>query len=73
MSRSSIFLPTATHSWSAEEIRKLKAFAQEGRSLRDIARALKRTESAIRNKAGMHGISLSAAAINPGFAHKVQA
>jgi hypothetical protein len=73
MSRSSIFVPAASHSWSSEEIRQLKAFAQAGRSPREIARALKRTESAIKNKACMHGISLNSAIISQTFEEKAQA
>jgi hypothetical protein len=45
-------------SWSAAEIRQLKHLAQQGLPLKDIARHLRRTESALRNKAVMHGISL---------------
>jgi hypothetical protein len=44
--------------WSSEEVRRLKELAATGVAPESIASALRRTESAIRNKAGMHGISL---------------
>lgn len=44
--------------WSREEICRLRELAENGTPLRLIARILRRTESAVRNKAGMHGISL---------------
>jgi hypothetical protein len=40
------------------EIRQLRELAQQGIALASIAAALRRSESAVRNKAGMHGISL---------------
>lgn len=52
------FLPAASSSWSTEDIRKLRQLAEEGLSLRELCKALRRTESAIRNKASMHGIPL---------------
>jgi hypothetical protein len=54
----STFLPAASSSWSTEDIRKLRQLAEEGRSLSELCKALRRTESAIRNKASMHGIPL---------------
>lgn len=62
MRKHSIFVPAANNSWSIEEVRKLRDHAQSGRSVREIARELNRTESSVRNKAGMHGISLGVAA-----------
>jgi hypothetical protein len=44
--------------WSSDEIRRLREMAARGAPLRLIACALRRTESSIRNKAGMHGISI---------------
>jgi len=56
--RSSFLLPTTGNIWSTDHIQTLRRLVQEGRSVKDIALAMKRTESAIRNKAVMHGISL---------------
>jgi hypothetical protein len=60
-----VFIPSfgrlhsaAVNSWATEDIRALKTLAQTGLSIGAIAAALHRSESAIRNKAGMHGISL---------------
>lgn len=44
--------------WSTAEIRRLRELAQQGVALHIIARSLGRSESALRNKAMMHGISL---------------
>jgi hypothetical protein len=44
--------------WSSADIRLLRDMAQQGVPLRVIARSLGRSESALRNKAAMHGISL---------------
>jgi hypothetical protein len=44
--------------WSAEDLRQLRELAATGTPLNAIAAALRRTSSAVRNKAGMHGISL---------------
>lgn len=46
--------------WSREEIGRLRELAGNGTPLRLISSILRRTESAVRNKAGMHGISLQA-------------
>ncbi|WP_129778448.1 hypothetical protein [Peristeroidobacter soli] len=48
--------------WKSEDLRELRQLAQEGVAPADIALRLRRTESAIRNKAGLHGISLRSAA-----------
>ncbi|HEY0684961.1 MAG TPA: hypothetical protein VGD45_21665 [Steroidobacter sp.] len=47
-----------TNTWSTEDIRQLRQLAVAGASLDTIALTLRRTRSAIRNKATMHGISL---------------
>lgn len=52
------FLPAASSSWSTADIRKLRELAEQGCSLSELCKALRRTESAIRNKASMHGIPL---------------
>jgi hypothetical protein len=44
--------------WSSEDLRRLRELAATGTPLNAIAAALGRTSSAIRNKAGMHGIPL---------------
>ncbi|MFL6617697.1 MAG: hypothetical protein ACJ8MH_03805 [Povalibacter sp.] len=51
---------TSVKSWSALELKSLRELADAGESVAVIATRLRRTESAIRNKAGMHGISLGA-------------
>jgi hypothetical protein len=44
--------------WSSEDLRRLRELAAAGTAPEAIATTLRRTASAIRNKAGMHGISL---------------
>jgi uncharacterized membrane protein len=61
MTKPIAFLPSATASWSKDELYKLKAMALVGTPIEAIAKALKRSPSSIRNKAGLHGISLSSA------------
>jgi len=63
--RSNFLLPAAGNSWSSDQIRTLRRLAGEGLPAKQIAMAMKRTESAIRNKAGMHGISLKSASPTP--------
>lgn len=48
----------STHTWTTDDIRLLRQLAVAGASLETIAVTLRRTRSAIRNKATMHGISL---------------
>lgn len=43
--------------WSVSEVRRLRELAEQGFAPHLIAIALRRSEFAIRNKAGMHGIS----------------
>jgi hypothetical protein len=59
MMRRSTFLPAAIASWSKHDLQVLRSLAHEGASIEVIAKTLKRTPSAIRNKAGIHGISLA--------------
>jgi hypothetical protein len=59
MIRRSTFLPSAATSWSKDELQLLRSLAQTGAPVDAIAKALKRTASAVRNKASMHGISLA--------------
>jgi hypothetical protein len=44
--------------WSTEELRRLRELAATGTPLNAIAASLRRTASAVRNKAGMQGISI---------------
>jgi len=44
--------------WSVDDVRQLRCLASEGAPLTTITQRLRRTESAIRNKASEHGISL---------------
>jgi hypothetical protein len=44
--------------WSSLELRQLRELADAGIGVELIAARLKRTVSAVRNKAGMHGVSL---------------
>ena len=46
--------------WSSTDLRLLRELAANGTPVEAIASALRRTASGIRNKAGMHGISLKA-------------
>lgn len=46
--------------WSSADLRRLRELAETGAAPDTIASTLRRTESAVRNKAGMHGISLRA-------------
>lgn len=48
----------SVNTWSTEDIRLLRQLATAGASLDTISVTLRRTRSAIRNKATMHGISL---------------
>ncbi|MBL8271497.1 hypothetical protein [Steroidobacter sp.] len=43
--------------WSLSELRQLRDLANQGLAPDLIAKALRRSEFAIRNKAGMHGIA----------------
>jgi hypothetical protein len=58
----STFLPAASASWSSVEIRRMRELAEQGASIDIISDQLRRTPSAIRNKAAMHGISLKSKA-----------
>lgn len=47
-----------SNQWSREELHHMRELALAGTPLETIAATLRRSTSAIRNKAGMHGISL---------------
>jgi hypothetical protein len=49
---------TSRNQWSLEQVRVLRTLADQGQPAHVIAAELKRSESAVRNKACMHGISL---------------
>lgn len=51
-------VPSATSSWSVQEVQKLQALVEARTSVLEITEILGRTESAIRNKAALHGIPL---------------
>jgi hypothetical protein len=64
---SDTFVPSLANSrvtsialWKREDIRRLRELAESGESWKAIALKLRRSESAIRNKAAMQGISLRA-------------
>lgn len=48
-----------TNAWTTDEVRRLRELAEQGVAVDDIAAKLRRSVSSIRNKAGMHGISLN--------------
>lgn len=50
--------PVAPRTWTIAQIRRLRDLACQGVSVAAIAACLGKTESAVRNKAGLHGISL---------------
>ncbi|WP_161811870.1 hypothetical protein [Steroidobacter agaridevorans] len=63
--RSTSFLPSRNHTrfksanlWSSEELGLLRSLASRGVPVSSIASTLRRSESSIKNKAGMHGIPL---------------
>jgi hypothetical protein len=51
-------VPSSANAWSHLEVKRLQALVAERTSVQEIARILRRSESAIRNKAAFHGISL---------------
>ncbi len=46
--------------WSSAELKQLRELTDAGIGVEMIAARLKRSVSAVRNKAGMHGFSLAA-------------
>ncbi|HEU4484449.1 MAG TPA: hypothetical protein VFR96_03095 [Povalibacter sp.] len=55
------FRVARANGWSTAEIRQLRQLAAAGATVGEIAAQLRRSESAIRNKAGMHGIPVRTA------------
>lgn len=60
--RSSVFLPSVAASWSREEIQRLRELAAQEVPIELMSATLRRTPSAIRNKAMLHGISIRSSA-----------
>jgi hypothetical protein len=54
--RASFSFPTVKSTWSTDDIRELREFAEQGLPVAVIAKRMRRSESAIRNKAAMHGV-----------------
>ena len=52
--------PSAAKMRSSAELKQLRELTDAGIGIEIIASRLKRTVSAVRNKAGMHGFSLAA-------------
>ena len=52
--------PSTAKMWSSAELKELRELTHAGIGIEIIASRLKRTVSAVRNKAGMHGFSLAA-------------
>ena len=48
---------TYRNAWAAADVRRLRELAGQGISPGQAAKLLRRSESAVRNKAGLHGIS----------------
>lgn len=57
--------PSVNAPWSINEVRRLRELAAQHVSLEMVAHALRRTPSAIRNKATLHGISIRSSVSNP--------
>ena len=57
---SEVFVPHSliANSWSVADVRSLRDLAGNGVPVDAIAATLRRSASAVKNKAGMHGISL---------------
>jgi len=49
---------SASKVWSSVELQELRALAMAGAAVTEMAARLRRSVSAVRNKAGMQGISL---------------
>jgi len=45
--------------WNAEEVGKLKTLASKGKGLKEIAKALSRTEESTRDRAKIDGINIA--------------
>lgn len=58
----SFCFPAVKRSWSTDDVRTLRELSHQGLPVTTIARRLGRSESAIRNKAAMHGVPVRSAA-----------
>ena len=47
--------------WKAEELQKLQTLAGKGKGLKEIAKALNRTEESTKDAARQHGVTISKA------------
>jgi hypothetical protein len=63
--RTPFIVPAAVNTWSTNDIRRLRELAAAGLHVKQISLALNRTESAVRNKAALHYISLGIARRKP--------
>ena len=59
VSTSKTFLSLRPASWTSDDLRELRTLAERGCSAQIIAKKLRRTESSVRNKVLMHGLSLT--------------
>ena len=57
-SQARFVFPKSPALWTSEELRIMRQLADAGTPIARIAARLRRSPSAIRNKAGLHGISL---------------
>ena len=57
-SQAQFVFPKSPAIWTSEELRIMRQLADAGTPIARIAARLRRSPSAIRNKAGLHGISL---------------
>lgn len=71
----SFSLREGKRSWSTDDVRTLRELAQRGLPIAAVAKLLDRSESAVRNKATMHGIPMrrSGAAEGMGIAAALDA
>jgi hypothetical protein len=53
-------LPGHLRAWTLDEVRKLRALAEQGCTVADIARELRRSRCAVYSRAVLHGIVLPA-------------
>ncbi|HKU14109.1 MAG TPA: hypothetical protein VJQ52_06910 [Steroidobacteraceae bacterium] len=58
----SFSLPAVKRAWSTDDVRALRELSLQGLPVTTIARRLGRSESAIRNKAAMHGVPVRSVA-----------
>lgn len=59
--RSAVRRGAVPNAWSMEDVRRLRELAAQSMPVEHIAATLRRSTSAIKNKASLHGISLRSA------------